>query len=130
MNEKEAKEIAGIIDEQIESVTEEIEELKELTKPVKLDASVGRLSRMDAINNKAINDKSLREKKSTLQKLERARERAKEGDLGKCLKCGNDIPFGRLKIMPYTTRCVQCAGRWSELFPFIILSKKHHTVLW
>jgi len=111
MNEKEAKEIAGIIDEQIESVTEEIEELKELTKPVKLDASVGRLSRMDAINNKAINDKSLREKKSTLQKLERARERAKEGDLGKCLKCGNDIPFGRLKIMPYTTRCVQCAGR-------------------
>ena len=111
MNETEAKEIAGIIDEQIESVTEEIEELKELTKPVKLDASVGRLSRMDAINNKAINDKSLREKKSTLQKLERARERAKEGDLGKCLKCGNDIPFGRLKIMPYTTRCVQCAGR-------------------
>jgi len=111
MNEKEAKEIAGIIDEQIESVTEEIEELKELTKPVKLDASVGRLSRMDAINNKAINDKSLREKKSTLQKLERARERAKEGDLGKCLKCGNDIPFGRLKIMSYTTRCVQCAGR-------------------
>ena len=111
MNETDAKEIAGIIDEQIESVTEEIEELKELTKPVKLDASVGRLSRMDAINNKAINDKSLREKKSTLQKLERARERAKEGDLGKCLKCGNDIPFGRLKIMPYTTRCVQCAGR-------------------
>ena len=111
MNETEAKEIAGIIDEQIESVTEEFEELKELTKPVKLDASVGRLSRMDAINNKAINDKSLREKKSTLQKLERARERAKEGDLGKCLKCGNDIPFGRLKIMPYTTRCVQCAGR-------------------
>jgi len=111
MNQKEAKEIAEIIDEQIESIKEEIIELKELTKPVKLDASVGRLSRMDAINNKAINEKSLREKKSTLQKLERAQERAAEGDLGKCLKCGNDIPFGRLKIMPYTTRCVQCAGR-------------------
>jgi len=99
MTESEKKEIKKIIEDQIDSVREEIEELKELTKPVKLDASVGRLSRMDAINNKAINDKQLREKKSTLQKLERA------------LKCGNEIPFGRLKFMPYTTRCVQCAGR-------------------
>jgi len=111
MTENEKKEIKKIIDDQIESVRDEIEELKELTKPVKLDASVGRLSRMDAINNKAINDKQLREKKSTLQKLERAQERYKEGKLGICLKCGNEIPYGRLKFMPYTTRCVKCAGR-------------------
>lgn len=111
MTEDEKKEIKKIIDEQIESVRDEIEELKELTKPVKLDASVGRLSRMDAINNKAINDKQLREKKSTLQKLERAQERYEEDKLGTCLKCGNEIPFGRLKFMPYTTRCVSCSGR-------------------
>lgn len=111
MTEDEKKEIKKIIDDHIESVLDEIEELKELTKPVKLDASVGRLSRMDAINNKAINEKQLRDKKSTLQKLERAQERYEEGKLGKCLKCGDDIPFGRLKFMPYTTRCVQCAGR-------------------
>lgn len=111
MNKKEEKEIAGIIDDQIESVSEEIKELIELTKPISLDASIGRLSRMDAINNKTINENALREKKSILQKLERAQERYKEGKLGTCLKCGNDIPLGRLKIMPYTTRCVQCAGR-------------------
>jgi len=111
MTENEKKEIKKIIDDQIELVRDEIEELKELTRPVKLDASVGRLSRMDAINNKAINDKQLREKKRTLQKLERAQERYKEDKLGTCLKCGNEIPFGRLKFMPYTTRCVQCAGR-------------------
>ncbi len=110
MNKKEQEEIAVIINEQVESVTEEIKELIELTKPISLDASIGRLSRMDAINNKAINENALREKKSILQKLERAQERYKEGKLGICLKCGNDIPLGRLKIMPYTTRCVQCAG--------------------
>jgi len=65
MTESEKKEIKKIIEDQIDSVREEIEELKELTKPVKLDASVGRLSRMDAINNKAINDKQLREKNTT-----------------------------------------------------------------
>lgn len=111
MNKKEKDEIGAIINEQIESVSEEIKELTELTKPISLDASIGRLSRMDAINNKTINENALREKKSILQKLERAQERYKEGKLGTCLKCGNDIPLGRLKIMPYTTRCVQCAGR-------------------
>lgn len=111
MTEAEEKELKNIIDDQMDSVRDEIEELKELTKPVKLDASVGRLSRMDAINNKAINEKQLREKKSTLQKLERAQERYEDGKLGTCLKCGDEIPLGRLKFLPYTTRCVQCAGR-------------------
>lgn len=111
MTEKEKKELKILIDDSIKSIKEEIIELTELTKPVSLDASIGRLSRMDAINNKAINDKQLREKKSTLQKLERAQERYEEDKLGKCLKCGREIPFGRLKIMPYTTRCVKCSGR-------------------
>ncbi len=111
MTEKEKEELKTLIDEKIESIKEEIIELTELTKPVSLDASIGRLSRMDAINNKAINEKQLREKKSTLQKLERAQERYKEDKLGMCLKCGEEIPFGRLKIMPYTTRCVKCSGR-------------------
>lgn len=111
MNQAEKEELYGIITEQIESTKEEIEELTELTKPISLDNSIGRLSRMDAINNKTINEKALRDKKSTLQKLERAAERYEEDKLGTCLKCGQEIPFGRLKIMPYTTRCVHCSGR-------------------
>lgn len=111
MTDKEKEELKTIIDCQIESIREEITELTELTKPITLDNSIGRLSRMDAINNKTINEKALRDKKRTLQKLERAVERYDEDKLGTCLKCGEEIPFGRLKIMPYTTRCVKCAGR-------------------
>jgi len=110
MTDREKEEIIKIIHEQIESTKEEIKELIELTKPISLDNSIGRLSRMDAINNKTINEKALRDKKRNLQKLERAVERHREGKLGKCLKCGNEIPFGRLKFMPYTTRCVKCAN--------------------
>lgn len=109
MTETEQKELETIIDSQIESTKKEIEELIELTKPISLDNSIGRLSRMDAINNRAINEKALRDKKRLLQKLDRAKERAEKGELGTCLKCGDRIPFGRLKIMPYTTRCVKCA---------------------
>ncbi|TVR17440.1 MAG: TraR/DksA family transcriptional regulator [Balneolaceae bacterium] len=109
MTEKEKNEIKKIIDDQLLSISDEIDELTELTKPIALDNSIGRLSRMDAINNKAINEKALRDKKQTLQKLTRALDRYNEDKLGTCLKCGGDIPFGRLKFMPYTTRCVKCA---------------------
>ena len=111
MDQAEKEELYGIITEQIESTKEEIEELIELTKPISLDNSIGRLSRMDAINNKTINEKALRDKKSTLQKLERAVERYEEDKLGTCIKCGQEIPLGRLRIMPYTTRCVKCSGK-------------------
>lgn len=109
MKAEELNELKELITSQIQSTEQEITELIELTKPITLDNSIGRLSRMDAINNKAINEKALRDKKRTLQKLERAEERAGKGELGTCLSCGNEIPFGRLKFMPYTTRCVKCA---------------------
>lgn len=111
LTDTEQQKLLAIIQSTLKSTEKEIQELIELTKPISLDNSIGRLSRMDAINNKAINEKALRDKKQTLKKLKRALERYDEEKLGSCLKCGNEIPFGRLKIMPYTTRCVQCAGR-------------------
>lgn len=111
MTEQEQEEMKQVIEEKIEETKEEIVSLKELTKPVEPDNAYGRLSRMDAINNKTINDKALREQKSRLQKLERAQTKLQEGKYGVCIKCGDDIPLGRLKFMPWTARCVKCAGR-------------------
>lgn len=110
MNTKEKKKLINIILQRISETKEEIEELQELVKPIPLDASIGRISRMDAINNKTINESSLREKKQQLKKLERAIEQSESDTFGVCSKCGNDIPFGRLEYMPHTTRCVQCVG--------------------
>lgn len=98
-----------VILEKIEDTKQEIEQLKELTKPIEPDNAYGRLSRMDAINNKTINDAALREQKSRLQKLQRAQEKLDEGNYGNCVKCGDPIPLGRLKFMPWTTKCVKCA---------------------
>lgn len=98
-----------IIKEKIEETKSEITQLEDLTKPIEPDNAYGRLSRMDAINNKTINDAALRKQKSQLQKLERALDKIDEGNYGICLKCGDDIPVGRLKFMPWTTKCVNCA---------------------
>lgn len=109
MDQSAQNEMREVIQEKIEETEEEITQLKELTKPIKPDNAYGRLSRMDAINNKTINDAALRKQKSQLQKLERALDRIDKGNFGTCLKCGNDIPVGRLKFMPWTTKCVKCA---------------------
>lgn len=109
MDNEQKKEIRRIINDKIEETRKEIKELEELTKPIAPDNAIGRLSRMDAINNKTINDAALREQKSRLQKLERALTKLDEGNYGKCIKCGEEIPFGRLKFMPWTSKCVKCA---------------------
>ena len=109
MDQAKQDEMKEIIRKKIEESKEEIAQLKELTKPIEPDNAYGRLSRMDAINNKTINDAALRKQKKQLKKLERALDKIDEGKYGTCTKCGDDIPLGRLKFMPWTTKCVNCA---------------------
>src|SRR5215813_6390967 len=41
-----------------------------------------------------------------LEKLDQAPE-----DAGACEECGEDIPWGRLKAMPFAELCVSCQGK-------------------
>jgi len=51
----------------------------------------------------------LAEAEITLRKVEKARERLREGTYGKCRKCGEAIGEKRLAVMPMAECCVQCA---------------------
>lgn len=68
MKNEEKKKLKEIIVFRIRETKKEIEELKELVKPIPLDASIGRVSRMDVINNKSINELGLRDKEQELKK--------------------------------------------------------------
>lgn len=94
---------------EIDRTKAEITQLEELTQPVGPENAIGRISRMDAINNKSVNEAALRSLKDKLQKIERAMERIDEPDFGVCVKCGKPIPEGRIMLMPGSTRCVNCA---------------------
>ena len=88
-----------------------IADLKELTKPILPDCAIGRVSRMDAINNKSVNEAALRSAETKLRNIEISLEKSEDPDFGKCRQCGYDIPVGRLIVMPGSTRCVRCASR-------------------
>lgn len=86
-----------------------IEEYKELTKPIAPDVAIGRVSRMDAINNKSINEAALRQAEERKTKLQKVLAKVGKPEFGLCAKCGNPIPVGRILIRPESSRCVNCA---------------------
>ncbi|MEX0344843.1 MAG: TraR/DksA family transcriptional regulator [Rhizobiaceae bacterium] len=98
-------------------LSEKKAELVELSKlsekaraPVELDQqAVGRLSRMDAMQNQAMQQAAERARKRDLVRIEMAERRLGEGDYGYCEECGEEIPDGRLAIDPMAERCVNCA---------------------
>ena len=85
---------------------------EEARRPVELDqASVGRLSRMDAMQNQAMAQATERRRKIEVQRIDQAFKAIKEGEYGFCVECGEEIALKRLEIDPAAIACVKCAGR-------------------
>ncbi len=97
------------IKKKIESVKENIKSYQTLTQPISPDNAIGRLTRMEAINSKSINEAALNKAKQTLSKMERALTMINGPDFGLCRECDEPIPFARLMIVPESDLCVQCA---------------------
>ncbi|WP_420581732.1 TraR/DksA family transcriptional regulator [Reichenbachiella sp.] len=103
------KEVKKLIENEIKNVQSNILELKDLTKPISPENSIGRISRMDAINNKSINEASLRKAEEKLSKLKVALSKIDDKDFGICVRCLKPIPVGRIMLMPQSNKCVNCA---------------------
>ena len=86
-----------------------IKEYQELTKPIAPDVAIGRISRMDAINNKSVTEAALRQAEEKLRNLQRVLSKIDDKDFGICLKCHKPIPMGRILIRPESLECVNCA---------------------
>lgn len=94
---------------ELTKVREQIQELEEMTRPVSPENAIGRLSRLDAINNKSVNEASLRQAREKALRLEAAFERVFDDNFGVCTSCKQPIPEGRILLMPHAKKCVKCA---------------------
>ena len=102
------------IKKKIDGLKEDIKSYKRLTQPISPDNAIGRLTRMEAINSKSINEAALNKAKRTLSKMERALIRIKDPDFGLCRECEEPIPLARLMIVPESDLCVRCAEASGE----------------
>ncbi|HUF89622.1 MAG TPA: TraR/DksA C4-type zinc finger protein [Gemmatimonadota bacterium] len=95
---------------EIESLAARMKSSADTVRPVELDpGTVGRLSRMDEMQNQAM-ARGLREReKHRLGDLEGALDRIDAGTYGICAACGGEIPLARLEAFPETATCVACS---------------------
>ncbi len=106
-------------DQEIEDYRVRLEQLKDEllrlmeqgddeTGPVELDqTSVGRLSRMDAMQRQAMAQETERRRHSELRKIEAALKRIDDDEYGYCISTGEPIPRARLDLDPAVATIVK-----------------------
>ena len=107
------KEDRSLLRQKIASTIVEMEgkliRMEENVKPISPENSIGRVSRMDAINNKSVSEAALRSAKRKLSSLKFALTKVDEESFGNCTRCRRPIQPARLMYMPESTKCVRCA---------------------
>lgn len=99
-----------LIEAERAEVARQSEERSEDRKPVELDQqSVGRLSRMDALQVQAMAQAVEHRRRARLVALDQALRRMGDREYGYCLDCGEFIGVKRLAVDPAAPRCVRCA---------------------
>ena len=109
MKKDQKQEIKKRIFEELKKTEEAILDYKESTKPISPENAIGRVSRMDAINNKSVVEAALRKAEEKLNKLMLVLNKVDDTDFGICIRCGEPIPIGRVLLMPQSRNCVRCA---------------------
>lgn len=89
---------------------EESETSAESRGTVVLDqTSVGRLSRMDAMQSQAMAQAAERRRTVAIRLIGLALQRIEDDCYGECLECGEFIAKKRLELNYATTKCIACA---------------------
>jgi DnaK suppressor protein len=111
MTSEEKVQLREAIERKIAESHQSISDLRQATQPMGLDSAIGRVSRMDYINNKAISEAELQKAEANLKALERWLSIYDTDQFGRCTRCGQEININRLLLMPASTRCINCAGK-------------------
>ena len=85
-----------------------MESSTEASKPVDLDQPIGRLTRMDAMQQQKMIQASRRSAQMRLQQVASALRRLDDDEYGDCLLCGEPIGDARLGARPEAPCCISC----------------------
>ena len=98
------------LEERLNAILEGRDARRKEGAPVELDQTkVGRLSRMDAMQQQAMAQASARRTEMEAQRIRTALGKLRSGDYGYCAKCEEEIAAGRLQVDPATLVCIDCA---------------------
>lgn len=91
-----------------DQLTHQLTAAREGSKPVDLDEPIGRLSRMDAMQQQQMTQAHRRRMEVRLQQVKAALSRHERDEYGHCVFCDDVIGFGRLSVRPESPMCLAC----------------------
>ena len=95
---------------ELAALDEDDEDTRDARRPVELDQqSVGRLSRIDALQDQAMAQGQSRRRGAREGLIHAALARMDEGEYGRCVECGEPIAPRRLDLDPAVPTCIGCA---------------------
>lgn len=100
-----------LITKRLGALEQELAELADSTAAISPDVSIGRLSRLDAMQHQQMALAGRRRLEEERSRLHEAERRILQGAFGRCLLCANDIATERLEHQPDAVTCVPCAQR-------------------
>ncbi|MFP3980761.1 MAG: TraR/DksA family transcriptional regulator [Desulfobacterales bacterium] len=98
------------LEERLAEIDKDLAGGRQSAAPVELDqARVGRVSRMDAMQQQAMAQAAQRSAKTEKMRVYKALDRIRSGDFGYCMNCDEEIAEKRLRFDPSVLFCVECA---------------------
>lgn len=91
-----------------------LENSQESSKVVDLEQPIGRLSRMDALQQQAMAKANRAGTERRLKLIESALATIRQGRYGECRRCEEPIGYPRLKVRPETPFCLACQEKREE----------------
>lgn len=82
--------------------------------PIAPDKSLGRLTRMDALQSQQMAAALIQRSREELARVERALTRLRRGEYGICSRCREEIAEARLQAVPDAIVCRDCAERAAQ----------------
>jgi DnaK suppressor protein len=109
LTEEQLADLQGELDCQLSKLKRSMRVTDEALRPVELDqTAVGRLSRIDSLQNQGLTKNLHQREQIKLALLLEALKRIEARTYGVCTGCGGDIPFERLFVFPETPECTAC----------------------
>ena len=98
-----------LLQKSLEEIEDYLAKTKESAEAVSPDKSLGRLSRMEAMQDQQLILEARRRKKIQKVAVLSALQRIENGQFGICIFCGKPIASQRLEVAPESSACVSCS---------------------
>jgi DnaK suppressor protein len=97
------------LEEALDEVEKYLESSEDAAAAVAPDKGLGRLSRMEAMQDQQLVMEMRRRKKRQLVEIKLAISRLEMGNYGTCVFCGKEISPERLEVAPEVQTCMSCS---------------------